>query len=117
MGTNFEKTKELLMNDKSKAGVAVKALAMDLDNKFAELDKKNDERHEAILLAIKNSKAQTDKEIDGLKKSTDERFEKIKPIMVIADNWKLIIGIILIVLIAIGLIRADEIKEWFKILK
>ena len=49
MGSNFEKTILILNGDKTKSSLAIKALAMDLDTKFDELDKKNDERHEAIL--------------------------------------------------------------------
>ena len=37
MGSNFEKTILILNGDKTKSGIAIKALAMDLD-------KKNDER-------------------------------------------------------------------------
>lgn len=49
MGSNFYKTILILNGDKTKSSLAIKALAMDLDTKFDELDKKNDERHEAIL--------------------------------------------------------------------
>jgi hypothetical protein len=49
MGSNFDKTILILNGDKTKSGLAIKALAMDLDTKFDELDKKNDARHEAIL--------------------------------------------------------------------
>ena len=49
MGSNFEKTILILNGDKTKSSLAIKALAMDLDTKFDELDKKNDERHEGIL--------------------------------------------------------------------
>lgn len=116
MGSNFEKTILILDGDKTKSGLAIKALAMDLDEKFAELDKKNDNRHEALLLAIKNSKSETDKKIEGLKKSTDERFSKLKPLMVIFNNWKIILGIVLIVLIVAGIVNAEEIKDWAKII-
>lgn len=36
MGSNFDKTKEILNGDKTKSGIAIKALAMDLDTKFDE---------------------------------------------------------------------------------
>lgn len=114
---NFEKTKELLTGDKTKTGIALKALAMELDNKFAELDKKNDERHEAILSAIKQSKEQTDRDICALKTSTDERFTKLKPVMVISENWKLIVAIVLIALIVVGLIKSDEVKNVLPIIR
>ena len=40
MGSNFDKTILILNGDKTKSGLAIKALAMDLDEKFAEFDKK-----------------------------------------------------------------------------
>lgn len=117
MGSNFEKTILILNGDKTKSGIAIKALAMDLDEKFDELDKKNDERHEAILSAIKQSKEQTDRDICSLKTSTDERFTKLKPVMVISENWKLIVAIVLIALILVGLVKSDEVKNVLPIIR
>lgn len=111
MGTNFDKTKEILKGDRTVAGKAITLLAMDLDTKFTELDKKNDERHAALLLAITESKKNTDEKICDLKKSTDERFKKIHVLMVISENWKLIVTIILLCLIVLGVLKYDEIKN------
>lgn len=77
MGENFEKTMAILNGSKTLAAVAIKTMALDLDKKFEELDKKNEERHQALIDAIKSNKTDTDK-----------KFEKLRVVMFFSENPK-----------------------------
>ena len=123
MATNFQKTKELLEDIKGPTATAIKSLAMDLDNKFdeldgriAELDTKNDHRHEEILEAIKNANVTTETKLDCYKTATDAKFETLKVFMAISENWRLIVTIVVIVLIVIGFAKSEEIKQWLSLI-
>lgn len=115
MAKNFEKTKELLEGEKSNVASALKTLAMDLDTKFDELDKKNDERHNEIMAAIALSKHQTDKEIEDFKSCTDDRFFKLRVFTALSENWQLILTIVIIVLAIAGIVKSEDIKQWLKL--
>ena len=52
MGSNFDKTILILNGDKTKSSLAIKALAMDLDEKFDELDKNFETLNCLNLLSI-----------------------------------------------------------------
>lgn len=117
MGDNFEKTKEILAGVKGPTATAIKALSMDLDNKFADLDKKNDERHKAILEAISVNKKQTEDKIKALETSTNDRFSKLKVVMFFSEHYKLFLLIILAALIILGAIQNDKVLDFFRTFK
>lgn len=117
MGDNFEKTKEILAGVKGPTATALKALSMDLDNKFADLDKKNDERHKAILEAISVNKKQTEDKIKALETSTNDRFSKLKVVMFFSEHYKLFLLIILASLIILGAIQNDKVLDFFRTFK
>ena len=77
MGSNFEKTILILNGDKTKSSLAIKALAMDLDTKFDELDKKNDERHEAILSLELPEFIEYNNFADDIKQKVKMEYEEI----------------------------------------
>ena len=77
MGSNFDKTMAILNGDQSINAIALKTMAFDLDTKFKELEDRNTERHEALMKAIADNKADTDK-----------KFDKIKVVMFFSDNPK-----------------------------
>lgn len=117
MGDNFDKTKEILAGVKGPTATAIKALSMDLDNKFADLDKKNDERHKAILEAISVNKKQTEDKIKALETSTNDRFSKLKVVMFFSEHYKLFLLIILASLIILGAIQNDKVLDFFRTFK
>ncbi|MPN62452.1 hypothetical protein SDC9_210201 [bioreactor metagenome] len=90
---------------------------MDLDNKFADLDKKNDERHKAILEAISVNKKQTEKKISDLEASTNDRFSKLKVVMFFSEHYKLFLLIILASLVIVGAIQNDKVLDFFRTFK
>ena len=77
MGSNFEKTILILNGDKTKSSLAIKALAMDLDTKFDELDKKNDERHEAIPSPELPEFIEYNNFAEGVKQKVKMEYEEI----------------------------------------
>lgn len=93
MGDNFEKTMAILNGSKGLAATAIKAMALDLDRKFNELEKKNDERHKALMDAIQSNKCETDR-----------KFEKLRVVMFFSENPKflylVIAGIVALLLFA-----------------
>jgi len=117
MGDNFEKTKEILAGAKGPTATALKAMAMDLDTKFTELDKRNEERHNSILEALRCSKLETEARIKMLEDSTNERFSKLKVVMFFSENWKLLLIVIIAFLIVLGLISSEDSLSIFKNLK
>jgi ATP-dependent protease HslVU (ClpYQ) peptidase subunit len=93
MGENFEKTMAILNGSKGMAATAIKAMALDLDKKFEELEKKNDERHNALMSAIRENKA-----------DTDRKFEKLRVVMFFAESPKWLVisiaGIVFVLMMA-----------------
>jgi len=93
MGENFEKTMAILNGSKGIAATAIKAMAIDLDKQFADLDKKNDERHKALMDAIQNNKC-----------DTDRKFEKLRVVMFFAESPKWLVisiaGIVFVLMMA-----------------
>ena len=81
----------ILNGDQSINAIALKTMAFDLDTKFKELEDRNTERHEALMKAIADNKADTDKKLD-----------KIKVVMFFIENPKwlylIIIGVAIMVL-------------------
>jgi hypothetical protein len=114
MGDNFEKTKEILAGAKGPTATALKALAMDLDTKFSELDKKNDERHKALLEAISINNKQTEDKIKALETSTNERFSKLKVVMFFSENWKILLIVIIAILIILGVISNEDSQMYYR---
>lgn len=114
MGDNFDKTKEILAGAKGPTATALKAMAMDLDNKFSELDKKNDERHKALLEAISSNKRETEEKIKTLEISTNERFSKLKVVMFFSENWKILLIVIVAILIILGVISSEESQNIYR---
>lgn len=108
MGENFEKTKEILAGAKGPTATALKAMAMDLDNKFTELDKRNEERHNSILEALRCSKVETEAKIRSLEESTNERFSKLKVVMFFSENWKLLLIVIIAFMVILGVINSEN---------
>lgn len=117
MGDNFKKTKEILAGVKGPTATAIKALSMDLDNKFADLDKKNDERHKAILDAISVNKHETECKIKALEASTNDRFSKLKVVMFFSEHYKLFLVVILALLVILGAVNNENILDFFKSFK
>lgn len=94
MGENFEKTMAILNGSRGVAATAIKAMALDLDKKFEDLEKKNDERHKALMDAIQTNKC-----------DTDRKFEKLRVVMFFSENPKwlyLSIAGIVVVLLFVG---------------
>ena len=91
MGSSFDKTMAILNGDQSINAIALKTMAFDLDTKFKELEDRNTERHEALMKAIADNKADTDK-----------KFDKIKVVMFFSENPKwlylIIIGVAIMML-------------------
>lgn len=81
----------ILNGDQSINAIALKTMAFDLDTKFKELEDRNTERHEVLMKAIADNKADTDK-----------KFDKIKVVMFFSENPKwlylIIIGIAIMML-------------------
>ncbi|MDO9634221.1 MAG: hypothetical protein Q7J05_04150 [Paludibacter sp.] len=117
MGDNFEKTKEILAGVKGPTATAIKALSMDLDHKFADLDKKNDERHKAILNAISINKKQTEDKIKALETSTNDRFSKLKVVMFFSEHYRIFLVVTLALLIVLGIIQNDKTLDFFRTFK
>lgn len=117
MGDNFEKTNTILQGVKGPTATAIKALAMDLDNKFVELEKRNEERHKAIMSAFEDSKKATENKICELERSTNERFSKLKVVMFFAEHWKLLLIVLIAALIVFGIIRPESGFEFFRTFK
>jgi len=115
MNGNFEKTKELLAGAKGPTATALKAFAMDIDNKFAELEKKNDERHTDIMKALSANKAETDKKITQLETNTNEKFSKLKVVMFFSEHSYLFWIIVIAILIVAGV--KSDISSFVKLLK
>lgn len=93
MGDNFEKTMAILNGSKGVAATAIKAMALDLDKKFEDLEKKNDERHKALMEAIQSNKC-----------DTDRKFEKLWVVMFFSESPKWLVisiaGIVFVLMIA-----------------
>ena len=84
MGENFEKAKMLLEQSVGPEKNAIIMLAMDLDTKFAELEKNNETRHQELINAVKANKKDTDEQIACM----ENRLSKMKVVQFFSENPK-----------------------------
>lgn len=93
----------ILNGSKGLAATAIKAMALDLDRKFDELEKKNDERHKALMDAIQTNKCETDR-----------KFEKLRVVMFFSENPKFLY---LVIVGVVALLVFAGISDVIKLLK
>lgn len=93
----------ILNGSKGLAATAIKAMALDLDRKFDELEKKNDERHKALMDAIQTNKCETDR-----------KFEKLRVVMFFSENPKFLY---LVIAGVVALLVFAGISDVIKLLK
>jgi hypothetical protein len=93
MGDDLEKTtKELLQGVKGPQAKAITVMAMTIDKKL-----------DAILDAIAENQAKTDKRIDAMKQENDERFSKLRVIMFFSEHKYILIIICILLASYLGI--------------